>query len=121
MFHFLLLTRAHLLQSLLAMSALQKKDDKPVLHASGWDEVILPKPETTFYAVTGNESQVLTVKLAPGDTLHGEPGSMFYLSDGMKQTVTCDECCARCCTGEDVRTLGMRCLQHLRQVQYSLA
>jgi Mitochondrial biogenesis AIM24 len=94
------------------MSALPKKDDKPVLHASGWDEVVLPKPETTFYAVTGNESQVLTVKLAPGDTLHGEPGSMFYLSDGMKQSVTCDECCARCCTGEDVRVYPRRTVSH---------
>jgi hypothetical protein len=81
-----------------------ERDTKPVLHASGWDEVIIPKPEETFYAVTGNESQVLTVKLAPGDALHGEPGSMFYMSDGMTQSVTCNQCMARCCTGEDVST-----------------
>jgi hypothetical protein len=79
-----------------------ERDAKLVLHASGWDEVIIPRPEETFYAVTGNESQVLTVKLAPGDALHGEPGSMMYMSDGMKQSIICDECMARCCTGEDV-------------------
>lgn len=80
-----------------------EKDLYPVLHAYGWDGVRVPKAETALYAITGNESQVLTVKLQSGDVLRGEPGTMFYLSDGVEQRASCDECYARCCTCEDVR------------------
>ena len=53
------------------------------------------------YAITGDESQIVTVVLEPGEVVKGEPGSMMYLSSGMKQHATCDGCCARCCSGED--------------------
>jgi len=66
-------------------------DSNKVLY-SGWDFVDIPKPEQTFYAITGTESQVLTVRLNGGETIRGEPGSMLYLTDGMKQTVSCDQC-----------------------------
>lgn len=52
------------------------------------------------YAITGNESQVLSVSLGVGETVKGEPGAMMYLSEGMTQHVSCDGCCARCCSGE---------------------
>lgn len=40
-----------------------KDDPDLVLHASGWDYPPIPKPEESFFAITGNESQVLTVRL----------------------------------------------------------
>ena len=77
------------------------EDDEKVLHASGWDHVKIKKPETAKYAITGHESQVITLALDVGDTCKGEPGTMMYLTNGMTQSVTCDGCWARCCAGED--------------------
>lgn len=88
------------------MGKADKKDPDAVLHAAGWDYVPTPKPSETFYAITGHESQVLTVRLGTGEMVRGEPGTMFYLSDGMQQSVSCDECCARCCTGEECCTVN---------------
>lgn len=38
--------------------------------------------------------------------LKGEPGSMMFLTSGMKQTIGCGECWARCCTGEECCTVN---------------
>jgi uncharacterized protein (AIM24 family) len=79
----------------------EKEDKEAVLHYAGWDHLQLPKPEESNFAITGNESQVVTLRLAVGDSCKGEPGTMMYLTHGMKQTVSCEGCCARCCSGED--------------------
>ena len=77
-------------------------DRKAVLHYTGFAETedLIPSPQDTFYAITGNESQVLTIRLREGEQVRGEPGTMFFLSDGMSQTIRCDDCYQRCCTGE---------------------
>lgn len=57
-----------------------KEEEEPeiVLEASGWEHAYVPKPEdlpeTTKYAITGKESQIVSVALGPGDTIKGEPG-----------------------------------------------
>jgi uncharacterized protein (AIM24 family) len=79
-------------------------DPDIVLHAAGWDYVNVPLPaQGAMYAITGNESQVVTLKLNAGDAVLAEPGVMMYLSTGMKQSVSCDPstCCSRCCSGEE--------------------
>lgn len=53
------------------------------------------------YAITGFESQIISLALDEGDSVKGEPGVMMYLSPGIKQQVSCDGCMARCCAGED--------------------
>lgn len=75
-------------------------DEEEVLHATGWDHLKIPEPKKSRYAVTGHEAQVVTLALGAGDSCKGEPGTMMYLSPGMSQHVSCDGCCARCCSGE---------------------
>lgn len=53
------------------------------------------------YAITGNESQVVTLSLAPGDKARSEPGTMMYMTGGVDSGVSCRGCFGRCCTGED--------------------
>jgi uncharacterized protein (AIM24 family) len=77
-----------------------------VSHASGWDQLELKKSPDAKFAITGNESQVITVALGPNDTCKGEPGSMMYLSPGVTQRATCDGCCERCLSGEDCFVLN---------------
>jgi uncharacterized protein (AIM24 family) len=80
------------------------KDDDPdiVLHAAGWNYLEVPKSEDCNYAITGYESQVVTVKMAIGDSCQAEPGVMMYLTAGVRSAVSCDPatCCGRCCGGE---------------------
>lgn len=88
-----------------ASSNSKKTDEFPeadiVLEASGWDQLEIPKIDSLNYAITGHESQVLTMKLLSGQAIQGEPGSMMYLSgNGMKQQVSYEGCCERCCSGE---------------------
>jgi uncharacterized protein (AIM24 family) len=88
-----------------ASSNAKKNDDFPeadiVLEASGWDQPEFPKIDSLNYAITGHESQVLTMKLLSGQSIQGEPGSMMYLSgNGMKQQVSYEGCCERGCSGE---------------------
>jgi uncharacterized protein (AIM24 family) len=78
-----------------------KNDADAVLHHSGFDQAEALIPKDTFYAITGHESQVLTVRLPEGGQVRGEPGTMFYLSDGVSQRISFDDCFKRCCTGED--------------------
>ena len=77
-----------------------KTKDDAVLDASGWQRLTLPDPDDCHYAVTGHESQVVTLQLREGDYCKGEPGSMMYLSGNMDQSVACEGCCERCCSGE---------------------
>ena len=53
------------------------------------------------YAITGNESQVITVSLAPGDKARSEPGTMMYMTSGVDSDVSCRGCFGRWCSGED--------------------
>jgi hypothetical protein len=68
----------------------------PVLKASGWNQVTAREinsnayasddasnPTKHKYAITGKESQIVTVLLEPNETCQGEPGSMMYLSGGV--------------------------------------
>ena len=47
------------------------------------------------------------MKLAPGDSLQGEPGTMLYLTSGMQQRVSYEGCCERLCSGEDCFVLNL--------------
>lgn len=81
----------------------RKVDDLPeaeiVLESSGWEKLQIPS--NVNYAVTGHESQVLTMKLTTGQTLKGEPGTMLFLTGGIKQNASYEGCCQRTCSGED--------------------
>jgi uncharacterized protein (AIM24 family) len=77
-----------------------------VSHASGWDHLEIKKSPDAKFAITGNESQVITVALGPNDTCKGEPGSMMYLSPGVTQRASCDGCFERCLSGEDCFVLN---------------
>ena len=92
----------------------KKPVPQAVLHYTGFEqtEALLPPPDAAagssgFFAVTGAEAQVLTVRLPEGGQLRGEPGSMFYLSAGVAQRLACDACWSRCCTGEDCCVVDM--------------
>jgi uncharacterized protein (AIM24 family) len=80
-------------------------EDDPdiVLHAAGWNYLQVPKTEEVNYAITGYESQIVTLQIQVGDSCKAEPGVMMYLTPGMKQAVKCDPftSCGRCCSGED--------------------
>lgn len=71
-----------------------------VLKVTGWHHADLAKPTTPRYAITGHESQCLTIALGPGDTAQGEPGSMMFLTKDMTQSASFEGCWARCCSGE---------------------
>jgi hypothetical protein len=61
-------------------------DPDIVLHAAGWDYLKVPAAADSNYAITGNESQVVTLKIQAGDHCQAEPGTMMYLSSGIKQS-----------------------------------
>jgi uncharacterized protein (AIM24 family) len=72
-----------------------------VLELSGWDKLEMPAIDEINYAITGYESQVLTMKLLENQSIQGEPGSMMFFSGkGMKQNISCAGFCNRCCAGE---------------------
>ena len=72
-----------------------------VLELSGWDKLEIPAIDDINYAITGYESQVLTMKLLDNQSIQGEPGSMMFFSGkGMKQDLSYAGCCNRCCAGE---------------------
>jgi uncharacterized protein (AIM24 family) len=81
---------------------ISKTDDPDeVLHASGWDYLQKPHVSGFHYAIAGHESQVITLQLLrEGDAVKAEPGTMMYLSHGIQQSIACEGCCARCCSGE---------------------
>ena len=86
-----------------------------VLKASGWNQVTAREinsnaysnnasPEANSkhkYAITGKESQIVTIQLEPNEVCQGEPGSMMYLSSGVSMHASCSsDCFGRCCGGE---------------------
>jgi uncharacterized protein (AIM24 family) len=81
-------------------SSIDKKDSAAVLHHAGWDYLKPPKPDAAKFAVTGHESQVVALQIGVGEACQGEAGTMMYLSPGMRQSVTYEGCCQRCCSGE---------------------
>jgi uncharacterized protein (AIM24 family) len=79
----------------------KEKEPDVVLHHTGWEKLQVPSPDAANFAIVGHESQVLTVRLpAAGDTVRGEPGTMMFLSPGVRQHVSYEGCCARTCSGE---------------------
>jgi len=84
----------------------------PVLEASGWEQLLAKDinkehahatgPHSTHqYAITGHESQIVTVAIPPGQDCQGEPGSMMYLTSDVSMKVSCGaDCCGRCMGGE---------------------
>jgi len=82
-----------------------------VLEASGWNQqhkgsgarVASDGAGGNFrYAITGSESQIVTVEVPPGKSCQGEPGSMMYLSSAIRMKVGCaGDCLGRACGGED--------------------
>lgn len=70
--------------------------DHPVAKASGWAEVdVMGESPNHKYAITGNESQIVSVKLQPGEHCQGEPGSMMYLSPNVQMMVSYMGCWVR--------------------------
>jgi hypothetical protein len=70
--------------------------DHPVAKASGWTELdVMGESPNHKYAITGNESQIVSVKLQPGENCQGEPGSMMYLSPNVQMMVSYMGCWVR--------------------------
>jgi len=82
------------------------KKDHMVSTASGWDPLEIKEGPGSKYAITGNESQVLTIALRSGETCKGEPSSMMYLTSGVSQAVSCDGFFDRCLSGESCCVLN---------------
>jgi len=76
-----------------------------VLSSSGWEQLDAKHASARAgglkYAITGDESQIVTVEIPPGESCQGEPGSMMYLSNGIDMKVSCGgDWFGRCCGGE---------------------
>lgn len=76
------------------------KDGELVLKASGWDHLYIPAPTESKFAISGEESQIVTFKLGVGEEVKGEPGTMMFLSAGLKPALVYEGCCSRCISGE---------------------
>ena len=89
------------------MSYYGKKDEPDiVLDHTGWSHLAVPAPDQSNYAITGEESQVITVKLNSGEQCKGEPGSMMFLTSGISQNASCEGCLERLCSGENCCVLN---------------
>ena len=77
------------------------EDKELVLKATGWSHPTIPDAKKAHYAITGNESQVVTIGLKNGDSCKGEPGTMMYCGNGITQDAACEGCWSRCLAGED--------------------
>jgi uncharacterized protein (AIM24 family) len=71
-----------------------------VFEASGWTPLDVTEGPNHKFAITGNESQIVTVSLEPGETCHGEPSSMMYLTPNVNMVAKCEGCWSRCLSGE---------------------
>ena len=87
----------------------------PVLEASGFEPLLIRElnaehtkaDQAHKYAITGHESQIVTVEIPAGESLQGEPGSMMYLSEQVQMQVTCGaDWFGRCCSGENCCVLN---------------
>mmetsp|Transcript_30871 Transcript_30871/g.95516 ORF Transcript_30871/g.95516 Transcript_30871/m.95516 type:complete len:365 (+) Transcript_30871:128-1222(+) len=73
-----------------SMVATQAAEGEQVCKDGTWD-------------VVGQQMQILSVGIQPGQTVMLEPGSMMYMGPGVKVEANCDcpmGCCARCLGGE---------------------
>jgi len=52
------------------------------------------------FEVLGSDMQIINVALDPGEKLTGEPGSMTFMQPSIKNSVDCNNCFGRCCSGE---------------------
>lgn len=68
------------------------------LEAAGFEEV---KPVNgDKYDIVGKDSQILNIKVGEGEKVQTEPGVMMMMSPGIKPSISCDQCCGRCVSGE---------------------
>jgi uncharacterized protein (AIM24 family) len=79
-----------------------------VTEASGWKVVEVTEGPGHKFAITGHESQIVTVALEPGETCHGEPSSMMYLTPNVGMVATCEGCWERCLSGESCFLLNFK-------------
>lgn len=78
------------------------EDGLLVLTETGFEKVEAPEPTPDLkYAISGEQSQVLTVKLAAGESIKTEPGIWLYNTGGITPESECAGCMGRCCAGED--------------------
>lgn len=75
-------------------------DEHLVSDASGWKPVDVTEGPGHKFAITGHESQIVTVALEPGEKCYGEPSSMMYLTPNVNMVATFEGCCNRCLSGE---------------------
>ena len=88
------------------MSSYKKEEPDIVLAHTGWEHVAISSPEEVSYAITGEESQVVTIRLDNSETCKGEPGTMMFLTSDVQQSATCEGCLERLCSGEDCCVLN---------------
>ena len=102
-----------------AAAAGQLAESHVVLKASGWKELKSKDINSRTcaddyrgehkYAITGHESQIVTVAIPPGETCQGEPGSMMYLTSPIYMRVSCgSDWFGRCCGGESCCVLNFK-------------
>eukprot|EP00532_Pseudo-nitzschia_australis_P005270 CAMPEP_0168202254 /NCGR_PEP_ID=MMETSP0139_2-20121125/24170_1 /TAXON_ID=44445 /ORGANISM="Pseudo-nitzschia australis, Strain 10249 10 AB" /LENGTH=350 /DNA_ID=CAMNT_0008127921 /DNA_START=146 /DNA_END=1198 /DNA_ORIENTATION=+ len=98
-----------------------------ILEASGWNQSHKKTGVRTAsngiggnfrYAITGSESQIVTVEVPPGQSCQGEPGTMMYLSSAVHMKIGCaSNWIGRCCGGEDCCFLNFT--NHTDQIGYA--
>ncbi len=67
--------------------------------ATGFTIMNVEVPTNSNYLISGPDCQILSVNLKPGEKLACEPGSMMFMSPGVKTTTECGTC-SRWCAGE---------------------
>ena len=63
-------------------------------------DILVPEVKTdSVYAISGPDCQVLSISLAPNQSVASEPGAMMMMSPDVKSNVKCGSC-TRTFTGE---------------------
>jgi uncharacterized protein (AIM24 family) len=86
---------------------MSKDEAEIVLNSTGWHKLDIPSPDQAKFAITGYESQVITLLLNTGDSVVAEPASVLFRTNQTSQTTLCAGCCQRCCSGEDCCVLNL--------------
>lgn len=76
------------------------KDGQLVLQSTGWENLYVPPPQEAKYEISGPSSQIITFSVGVGETILSEPGSLLYMSSGMKPDASYEGCFGRTCSGE---------------------
>lgn len=66
---------------------------------SGFTVVNVEIPHGSDYVITGPDCQILSLLMKPGHKITTEPGSMMFMSPGVKSSSECGSC-SRTCSGE---------------------